>query len=60
MITPTGPTYGATAEPRSPTAPAPNSRKLLFNAALKMSTIFVVSTIVLGGTLYFALPTLEE
>lgn len=50
--------YGATF-PRSPGVPT-NSRKLIFNAALKMSTIFVVSTLLLGGTLWLALPTLEE
>lgn len=50
--------YGATF-PRSPGVP-PNSRKLIFNAALKMSTIFIVSTLLLGGTLWIALPTLEE
>ena len=54
-ITP-APAYGAT--PRSPTQPS--TRRLLVNAALKMSAIFVISTLVLGGTLWLALPTLEE
>ena len=46
--------YGAT-QPSQP-----SSRKLLWNATLKMGVIFVVSTIILGGTLWLALPTLEE
>jgi hypothetical protein len=58
LLTPNSASYGATF-PRSPGV-APNSRKLLFNAALKMCTIFVVSTLLLGGTLWIALPTLEE
>ncbi|KDQ57252.1 hypothetical protein JAAARDRAFT_178898 [Jaapia argillacea MUCL 33604] len=37
-----------------------NSRKLLFNAALKMAMVFLVSTALLGGTLWLALPTLDE
>lgn len=50
--------YGATF-PRSPGVPT-NSRKLIFNAVFKMSAIFAVSTLLLGGTLWLALPTLEE
>lgn len=49
--------YG-TATPSSPTRPS--SRKLLFNATLKMAAIFVLSTAFLGGTLWLALPTLDE
>lgn len=52
------PSYGATF-PRSPGVPH-NSRKLIFNAALKMSTIFLISTLLLGSTLWIALPTLDE
>ena len=48
------PSYGATGPSQ------PSSRKLLWNATLKMAVIFTVSTIVLGGTLWLALPTLEE
>jgi hypothetical protein len=33
---------------------------MVLNAALKMAVVFLVSTLVLGGTLWFALPTLEE
>lgn len=48
--------YGA-----APTHSAPhNSRRLIFNAALKMGLIFTLSTAVLGGVLWLALPTLEE
>jgi len=58
LITPLStPSYGATF-PRSPTLPP--SRKLLLNAAVKMASIFLVSAFILGGTLYLALPTLEE
>ncbi|KAI0774989.1 oxalate transporter [Trametes elegans] len=46
--------YGA-AQPSQP-----SSRRLLWNATLKMGAIFFVSTVLLGGTLWLALPTLEE
>lgn len=36
------------------------SGRIVFNAALKMACIFIVSVLLLGGTLYLALPTLEE
>jgi hypothetical protein len=58
LLTPNSSSYGATF-PRSAGVPS-NSRKLIFNAALKMSTIFIVSTLLLGGTLWIALPTLEQ
>ena len=38
----------------------PSSRRILFNATLKMAAIFTVSTVLLGGTLWLALPTLDE
>lgn len=38
----------------------PSSRRLLVNAAIKMALVFVVSTLVLGGTLWLALPPLDE
>ncbi|KAH9848388.1 hypothetical protein C2E23DRAFT_433883 [Lenzites betulinus] len=47
-------TYGV-AQPSQP-----SSRRLLWNATLKMAVIFFVSTVLLGGTLWLALPTLEE
>lgn len=37
-----------------------SSRRIMFNAAIKMAALFVVSTVILGGTLWLALPTLEE
>jgi hypothetical protein len=59
LLTPAAatPSYGATF-PRSPTVPSP--RRTVINAALKMAALFLVSTLVLGGMLWFALPTLEE
>ena len=48
------PSYGA-APPSQP-----SSRKLIWNATLKMAAIFFLSTAFLGGTLWLALPTLEE
>ncbi|KAG9127866.1 hypothetical protein FRC07_008134 [Ceratobasidium sp. 392] len=38
----------------------PNARKLVFMAGLKVLLLFVVGSVLLGGTLYVALPTLEE
>ncbi|RPD61000.1 oxalate transporter [Lentinus tigrinus ALCF2SS1-7] len=38
----------------------PSTKKLIWNATLKMAAIFTVSTVLLGGTLWLALPTLEE
>jgi hypothetical protein len=57
LLIPETPSYGATF-PHSPTRPS--SRKVIFNATLKMACIFGVSTLFLGGTLWLALPTLEE
>ena len=37
-----------------------SSRKILLNASMKMAALFIVSTLVLGGTLWLALPPLEE
>jgi hypothetical protein len=50
------PSYGATF-PRSPCFPP--SAKVIFNATLKMALIFVISTILLGGVLWLALPTVD-
>ena len=49
-------TYGTTF-PRSPCLPP--SARVIFHATLKMALIFIISTILLGGTLWLALPTLE-
>ncbi|TFY76486.1 hypothetical protein EWM64_g7528 [Hericium alpestre] len=57
LLTPSSPSYGTT--PISPGVPR-NSRRLIFNAALKMAVIFTVGSLILGGTLWIALPTLEE
>ncbi|KAG8763250.1 hypothetical protein FRC12_008646, partial [Ceratobasidium sp. 428] len=38
----------------------PNARKLVFMAGLKVLLLFIVGSILLGGTLWAALPTLEE
>lgn len=48
--------YGATPSHQS----SGSSRRILINAGLKMAVLFMLSTIVLGGTLWMALPTLEE
>ena len=52
------PSYGAANFPHTPTRPS--SRKVIFNSMLKMACIFAVSSLVLGGVLWLALPTLEE
>ena len=46
--------YGSTQPTRGP-SPA----RLLLSAALRMAALFLFSTLVLGGTLFLALPTLE-
>ncbi|KAJ7931361.1 hypothetical protein B0H13DRAFT_2308528 [Mycena leptocephala] len=53
--TPTTPSYGSTASTHRP-----SSRRLIFNATLKMVCIFLASTLLLGSILWLALPTLEE
>ena len=58
LLTPATPNYGATV-PRSPTGPI-NSRRIVFNAMLKLAVMMVVGTAFLGGVLWLALPTLEE
>lgn len=57
LVAPDTPTYGATF-PRSPCLPP--SARVIFNATLKMAVVFIISTILLGGTLWLALPTLES
>jgi len=46
--------YGTT-----PVHPPHHARKVIFNATLKMAVIFLLSCVVLGGTLWISLPTLE-
>lgn len=56
----TSSSYGAV--PLSPSASSEasrSSRKVMINAGLKMSALFIISTAILGGTLWLALPTLE-
>lgn len=55
--TPTTPSYGSTF---GPDGHRPSSRRLIFNATLKMACVFLVSTVLLGSILWLALPTLEE
>ncbi|KAJ6513427.1 hypothetical protein C8R45DRAFT_1154750 [Mycena sanguinolenta] len=53
--TPTTPSYGSTIDSREP-----SSRRLIFNATLKMACVFLASTLILGSILWVALPTLVE
>ncbi|KAF8659051.1 hypothetical protein AX16_001923 [Volvariella volvacea WC 439] len=57
LLSPVNPNYGATL-PLSPSRQS--SRRIIANATLKMACIFIISTAFLGGTLWLALPTLEE
>jgi hypothetical protein len=42
-----------------PVHPPNHTRRVILNATLKMALIFVLSCILLGGTLWIALPTLD-
>jgi len=57
LLSPATPNYGATF-PRSP-APT-SSARVIFNATIKMASLFIISSLVLGTILWLALPTLEE
>lgn len=48
--------YGTTPNSQS----RPSSGKVILHATLKMACIFLVSTLLLGGVLWIALPTLDE
>lgn len=50
--------YGAT--PAHSQAPHTSSPRLLLKAAIRMAAVFILSTILLGGTLWLTLPTLDE
>ncbi|KAI0059160.1 hypothetical protein BV25DRAFT_1829193, partial [Artomyces pyxidatus] len=56
LLSTTSQSYGSTPEAART---HPNARKIIFNAALKMALIFVISSVVLGGTLWLALPPLD-
>lgn len=53
-----GSLYGAT--PARSQAPHTSSPRLLLKAAIRMAAVFIFSTILLGGTLWLTLPTLDE
>ncbi|KAF9234616.1 hypothetical protein BU15DRAFT_52414 [Melanogaster broomeanus] len=50
--------YGAT--PVHSQDPRPSSSGLLFTAAIRMAAVFIISSLLLGGTLWLALPTLQD
>jgi len=52
------PSYGSI--PHSDSTPPSRPRDIIVRAGLKMALIFVVSCVILGGTLWLALPTLDE
>ena len=54
-----GADYGSAPMPMSPN-PNVSSKKILLNAGMKMAALFIISTVILGGTLWLALPPLEE
>ncbi|KAG1796709.1 uncharacterized protein HD556DRAFT_282420 [Suillus plorans] len=54
----TGSLYGAT--PAHLQASHTSSPRLLLKAAIRMAAVFILSTILLGGTLWLTLPTLDE
>ncbi|KAF5382093.1 hypothetical protein D9615_004212 [Tricholomella constricta] len=49
LLTPTTPSYGAANFPHTPSRPS--SRKVILNATLKMTAIFVISSLLLGAAL---------
>ncbi|KIJ66759.1 hypothetical protein HYDPIDRAFT_26181 [Hydnomerulius pinastri MD-312] len=52
-----GSVYGAT--PGHSQDPRPSSSRLLFSAAIRMAAVFLISSLLLGGVLWLALPTLQ-
>jgi len=52
------PSYGSI--PHSERTSPSGSRDIIVRAGLKMALIFAVSCVILGGTLWLALPTLDE
>ena len=57
LFSPDARAYGSI---RSNSSRSRSPRKALFTAALKMAAIFLISTLLLGGTLWLALPTIDE
>ena len=55
-----GSTIGYDSIPHSAWTPPSRSRDIVVRAGLKMALIFVVSCAILGGTLWLALPALDE
>jgi hypothetical protein len=53
-----GSIYGAT--PTHSQSNHTSSPRLLLKAAIRMAAVFILSTILLGGTLWLTLPTLDE
>jgi hypothetical protein len=60
LISPATPTYGTTPARLEGAHPPRPSRRPLLIALLKMTLLFLTSSALLGGTLWLALPTLEE
>jgi hypothetical protein len=56
LLSPSSPSSYGTA----PIHPPHHTRRIVFNATCKMALIFILSCIFLGGTLWIALPTLEQ
>lgn len=57
LLEPGARSYG-TAQPSDRSRPS--SGRVILKATVKMACLFLISTILLGGTLWLALPTLEE
>ncbi|KAG6873245.1 hypothetical protein C0995_001265 [Termitomyces sp. Mi166 len=57
LLTPVTPSYGTANYPHSPSRPS--SRKVILNATLKMAAIFVVSSLILGVSLWDDRPRLR-
>ncbi|EIN04952.1 hypothetical protein PUNSTDRAFT_92406 [Punctularia strigosozonata HHB-11173 SS5] len=60
LLSPSSPSYGTTElPPHLPLAPRQSRRRLLLTSGVKLAAIFLAGTILLGGTLWLALPTLD-
>jgi len=54
LLSSSSPSYGS-----APVHTPHHTRRIIFNATCKMALVFTLSCIILGGTLWIALPTLE-